>query len=97
MDGLLIEECAELGLYGQTLCSFFDMTNDLGVDVERFANVDYVVCCFWSDVYLHSMPHVEHLIHLSPVGLARLVYGSEEWGKGEEVVFDNVAVVVYEV
>ena len=42
------------------------------------------------------MAHVEHLIHLAPVGAGTLVDGSEEWGYGEHVVLHHAAVVGYE-
>ena len=72
------------------------MANDLCIDVERTADGDDLFGHFGAYVDFHAMAHVEHLIHLAPVGAGTLVDGSEEWGYGEHVVLHHAAVVGYE-
>ena len=69
------------------------MAYHLGVDVERLGYLDDVRCGVFVGIDLHAMSHVEHLVHLLPVGLALLVYHLEQrWG-GEEVVFHHMQVI----
>ena len=92
----LIGEGAELTLDSETLRAFLDVTDDLGIDVEGFADGDDLFCDFGTDVDLHAMSHVEYLVHLLPVGAGALMDGAEEWGHGEHVVLDDTTVVVDE-
>ena len=68
-------------------------TYDLCVDAEALANLDDALCLVGREVDLHAVTHVEHLVHLGPVGMALLVDGLEEGRHGEHVVLDDVQVV----
>ena len=101
-NGLSVVECAGFALDGEggaffLRVLFFYVSDDLCVDVEGAGDVDYLLCIGGVDIDFHSVAHVEDAVHLAPVGLALLLYGSEEWRDGEEVVFDYVAVGTNEV
>ena len=93
---MLIIELAELRADGERARAFLDVANDLCIDVERTADGDDLLGHFGAYVDFHAMAHVEHLIHLAPVGAGTIVDGSEEWGYGEHVVLHHAAVVGYE-
>jgi len=93
----LIGEGAKLALNGETLRAFLDVTDDLGIDVEGFADSDDLLCNLGTDINLHAMSHIKHLVHLFPVGAGALVDGVEEWGHGEHVVLNHATVVIDEV
>ena len=99
----LVVECAGFALDGEGGACFvfwllfFYVSDDLCVDVEGACDVDYLLGIGGVDIDFHSVAHVEDAVHLAPFGLALLLYGSEEWGNGEEVVFDYVAVGTNEV
>ena len=64
----LVFEGAEFALDGEALGAFLDVADDLGVDVERTRKGNDLFCDFRTDIDLHAVPHVEHLVHLAPVG-----------------------------
>ena len=72
------------------------MAYDLRVDVELLADGDNLVGNLWTDVNLHAVAHVEHLVHLFPIGTRTVVDDLEQWWDGEHVVFHHAAIVVYE-
>ena len=61
-------EFTEFALDGQALCTFLDVSDHLSVDVETLADGDDLFCHFWTNVDFHAVPHVEHLVHLFPIG-----------------------------
>ena len=67
--------------------------HDLCVDAEALADLDDALCLVCRQVDLHAVPHVEHLVHLSPVRVALLVDGLEQGRHGEHVILDDVQVV----
>ena len=73
------------------------MSHNLGIDVERLGNGNDLLGHLRTHVDFHAMSHIEHLIHLFPVGARTLMDGTEEWGNREHVVLDDTAVVVNEV
>src|SRR5690554_6774570 len=74
----------------------FYSADDLGVDIEALADLDYGFGGGLVGINLHTMPHIKHLIHLLPRRLRLLLYHLEQGRDWEEVVFDYV-VVVYKV
>ena len=70
------------------------MPDNLGIDVKRLRECDDLLSNLWTDVNLHAMPHIEHLIHLAPIGSGALVDSTEEWGDREHIVLDHATVVV---
>lgn len=73
------------------------MSDDLSVDVETLAHGNDLVGNLWADIDLHTVPHVEHLVHLFPVGAGTVVDDLEQWRNGEHVIFHDAAVLAYEV
>ena len=65
----LVFECSEFALDGQAALAFFDVTHNLGIDVEALADGDNLLGNLRTNVDLHTVTHVEYLIHLLPVGL----------------------------
>lgn len=49
------------------------------------------------EVHFQAMPHIEHLVHFAPVRIALLLDGLEQRWNGEEIVFDDTAVVSHKV
>lgn len=72
------------------------MADDLRVDIELLADGDNLVGNLRTDVNLHAVSHVEHLVHLFPVGTRAVVDNLEQWRDGEHVVFHHTAIVVNE-
>ena len=72
-------------------------SDDLSVDTEALRDLDNLLGVLWREVYLETMTHVEHLVHLGPVCAALLVDSLEERRYREEVVLDYADVVTYEV
>ena len=52
---------------------------------------------FGREVHFQAMPHIEHLVHFAPVRIALLLDGLEQRWNGEEIVFDDTAVVSHKV
>ena len=69
------------------------MSDNLCVNVEALAYGNNLFCQFRADVYLHTVSHVEHLVHLFPVCVALFLYRLEEWRYREHVVFHDTTVV----
>ena len=65
----LVFECSEFALDGQAALAFFDVTHNLGIDVEALADGDNLLGNLRTYVDLHAVTHVEYLIHFLPVGL----------------------------
>ena len=78
------------------LFSLFHTTYDAGIDTKALRDGHDLFGMFRSDVDLHPVTHVEHLIHFTPVRAALLLNDAEEGRNWEEIVFDH-ALVVYEV
>ena len=70
-----------------------DTADDLGVDVETAGDVDDLLGMLGRQIDFHAVTHVEHLVHLGPVGAALLLDGAEEGRNGEHVVFDDTEAV----
>ena len=68
---LSIFERTEFRLDGQALLAFLDATDDLGVDIKRLREGDDLVGHLGTHVDLHAVTHVEHLVHLLPIGADR--------------------------
>jgi hypothetical protein len=94
---VLVLEGTKLTLDSEALLAFLDVTHNLGIDVKALRKGDDLLGNLRTNINLHSVTHVEHLIHLFPVGARTFVDGTEEWGHGEHVVLDDLAVVVDEV
>jgi len=73
------------------------MADNLGVDIEAAADIDDLLCHLGTDVDFHAVAHVEHLVHLAPVGAAALVDNLEERWYREHVVLDDAAVLAHKV
>ena len=71
-------------------------SDDLSVDTEALRDLDNLLGVLWREVYLETMTHVEHLVHLSPVCAALLVDSLEERRYREEIVLDHTDVVAHE-
>ena len=80
-------------LDGQALGTFFNATDDLCIDIEAARDGDNLFGNCGTNVDLHTMTAVEHLVHLFPVGLALLLNQLEKRRNGEHVVLDDAAVV----
>ena len=65
---ILVIKFSKLALDGQALRAFFDMSDNLCIDIERLADGYHLLGYFRTHVDLHAVTHVEHLIHLLPVG-----------------------------
>ena len=63
--------------------SFLHVSDDAGVDVETLGDVDYAVGGLLVGVELHAVTHVEHFVHLLPVGAALVVDHFEQRWHGE--------------
>ena len=72
------------------------MSHDLGIDIETLGEGNDLFGFFWRDIYFHSVPHVEYLVHLAPVGTRTVVDSMKQWWNGKHVVFYHAAVVVDE-
>ena len=94
---LLIVKLTLLAFDSQALPSFFDVADNLRIDVERAADVDDALGIFGRDVDFHAVAHIEDFVHLLPVRLALLVDDAEQGWQGEKVVLDDVAVLAHEV
>ena len=73
------------------------MANNLCIDIEALGNCYNLISNLWTDINLHTVSHIEHLIHLLPVSTALFVNHLEEWWNREHIILDNLAVVAYEV
>ena len=69
---------------------------DLSIDTETLRYLDDLLRMLWGKIHLHTMTHIEHLIHLCPVSTALLMNSLEEWRNREKVVLDHAAVVTDE-
>ena len=76
---LSILKPSKFTLDGQATTTFFDMTNHLGIYIETAADVNDALGHFWANVDFHPVAHVEHLVHLAPVGAAAFVDDAEQW------------------
>src|SRR3712207_5173707 len=81
----------------QALFTFLYVSYNLGVYIKFFADLDNSLCYFGIDVNLHSVAHVEYLIHFFPICARAVMDGFKQWRYGEHVVFDHFAIVVHEV
>ena len=52
---------------------------------------------FGREVHFQTVTHIEYLVHFAPIRVALLLDGLEQGRYGEEVVFDDAAVVAHEV
>lgn len=59
---------------------------DLSGNAEAFAYADNFVGMFGAEVYLHTVAHVEHFVHLGPVGAAFALDEVKEGRDWEHVV-----------
>ena len=94
---VLILKSTKLTLDRQALLTFLDVTDNLGIDVKGLGEGDDLLSNLRTHIDFHAVSHVEHLVHLLPVCTRTLVDSTEEWGYGEHVVLDDLAVVVDEV
>ena len=67
--------------------------DDLSVDTETLGDSDDFLRMFRRKIDLEAMTHVEHLVHLGPIGAALLMNGLEERRNREKIVFDDADVV----
>ena len=67
---VLVLECSEFRLDGKALFALLYMSDNLCVDVEAAAYIDNRLCHLGRNINLHAVTHVEHLVHLFPVGAA---------------------------
>ncbi len=88
-----ILECAELRLYRQALFPFFYASDNTCVDVEAAAYFDNLFCMLGAYVYLHTMAHVEYLVHFFPVCATLFTYDPEERRNWEHIVLNDMTVV----
>ena len=72
------------------------MADHLGIDVETLRKGNHLIGDFRTYVDLHTMAHVEHLIHLLPVCARTLVDGLEQRRNGEHIVFNDTTIVADE-
>ena len=94
---VLIIEFSEFAFDGQTLGTFFDVADNLGIDVERLRKVDNLLGNLWAYIDFHTVTHIEYLVHLLPVCARALVDGAKQGWNGEHVVLHHLAVIVDEV
>ena len=80
---------SDLGTFGTS----FDVTDDLCIDVEAACDVDDLLCKLGGKIDFETMAHVEHLVHLGPVGSRLLVDGAEQRRNGEEIILDDMQVL----
>ena len=93
----LIGEGAELGLNRETLFAFFNVADNLGINIEGLRDGDDLLRYFRTYIDLHAVPHIEHLVHFLPVGARTLMDGFKQRRNGEHIVFYHTAVIVDEV
>ena len=67
--------------------------HNLRIDAKVLADFDDALCLVGREVDFHTVTHVEHLVHLGPVGVALFVNGLEEGRHGEHVILDDVEFV----
>ena len=65
---VLILELSEFTLDEKALLAFFNVTHNLGIDIEALREGDDLLSNLWTNVDLHAVTHVEHLVHLLPIG-----------------------------
>src|SRR5690606_19829402 len=68
-------------------------TNYLRLHAQATGYVDDIAGNLLFDIQLHPVSHVEHFVHLTPIGSTLLVYDSKQWWYIEEVVFNYVNLV----
>ena len=68
-------------------------THDLCIDTEALADFDDALSLVGREVDLHAMTHIEHFVHLCPVGMTLFVDGLEQGRYGEHVVLDDMEVI----
>lgn len=68
MKTCLVFEGPEFALDGQALLAFLNMTYNLGIDVKGLREVYDLFCDFRTDVDLHTVAHIENLVHFLPIG-----------------------------
>ncbi len=90
----LIGEGAELGLNRETLFAFFNVADNLGINIEILRYLNDFLGNLRTNINLHAVPHIEHLVHFLPVGAGTLVDGFEQRRNGEHIVFHHTAVIV---
>ncbi len=89
-----ILEAAVFRQDGQTVGrSVLHAADHTGVDAERFRDLDHLLCLVGAEVDLHAVAHVEHLVHLGPVGARLLADELEQRRDGEHVVLDHMLVL----
>ena len=66
---MLVFEFSEFALDNQLLraVAFFYATDNLCVDVERFADFDNLFSVFRREIYFKTVSHVEYLVHFVPM------------------------------
>ena len=52
-------------------------TDDLGVNIETFADCNDFLCVLGRHIYFHAMSHVEDFVHLFPIGATAMLDGFE--------------------
>ena len=83
-------------LDSQALGAFFNMADNLRVDIESAGDFNYLLSNFGIDIDFHSVTAVEHLVHLLPVSFALFLDELKQRRDGEHVVLHHLAVVAYE-
>ena len=78
------------------MVALFNAAYNLSVYAKALAYFNYLLGMFGAQIYLETVTHVEHLVHLAPVGAALLLDGLEQWGHREQVVLDY-SFVLYKV
>ena len=78
------------------MITLFHTTYDLCIDTEALRDCDDLLGMLRREIDLKTVTHVEHLVHLGPVGTALLVDCPEERRYREEIVLDDADVVAYE-
>ena len=76
--------------------TLFHTTYDLRIDTEALRDCDDLLGMLRREIDLKTVTHVEHLVHLGPIGAALLVDCSEKWRYREKIVLDDTDVVADE-
>ena len=93
MDKSVLER-TELTFYCEAVCfGFFYPADYAGLYAEAFGNLDHAGGMLRSEIDFHAVSHVEHLVHLFPVGSRFALNQVKQRRHGEHVVLYHMLVL----
>ena len=90
-------ELTELAADGEAAGTFFDVPDDLGIDIEALGDGNDLFRILGTYIDFEAVAAIEDLVHLAPVGTTFFSDDAEEGWHREHVILHYAAVVAHEV